>query len=142
MAKNTLRVEKVALRAVPAFDMRTRFLLGDGVSGFARLLDEIQIEDIRVAQDKLAALPLAQELAGSADMQVLFGDREAVVAPSNRLQALSSRLREIAKQENARAVAIAASNPAPQLMQLREAEPLCALDHHQRGVRHVDADFD
>ena len=37
---------------------------------------------------------------------------------------------------------LAAPHPAPQLMQLRQAEALGMLDHHHRGVRHVDADLD
>ena len=36
----------------------------------------------------------------------------------------------------------AAADPAAQLVQLRQAEALGVLDHHQRGVRHVDADLD
>ncbi len=36
----------------------------------------------------------------------------------------------------------AASDPAAQLMQLRQAEPLGMFDHHDGGFRHIDADFD
>ena len=37
---------------------------------------------------------------------------------------------------------LAAADAAAQLVQLRQAEPLGVLDHHQRRVRHVDADLD
>ena len=46
------------------------------------------------------------------------------------------------EQQHARALRGAAADAPAQLMQLREAEALGVLDHHQRRVRHVDADLD
>ena len=46
------------------------------------------------------------------------------------------------EQQQAHALGGAAADAAAQLVQLREAEALGVLDHHQRRVRHVDADLD
>ena len=34
------------------------------------------------------------------------------------------------------------ANPTPELMELGQPEPVCAVDHHHCGVGHVDAHFD
>ena len=49
--------------------------------------------------------------------------------------------RRLVEQQAGR-VAGAAADAAAQLMQLREAEALGVLDHHDGCFRHVDADFD
>jgi len=41
-----------------------------------------------------------------------------------------------------RRVSGAAADPSPQLMQLGKAKPLRMLDHHDRRLGHVDANFD
>src|SRR5678815_2686147 len=48
MAKNTLGVEKIALRAVPALDMRAGIGFGHGIDGFMRLPDHLLVEDIGI----------------------------------------------------------------------------------------------
>ena len=45
-------------------------------------------------------------------------------------------------QQHAHRFAAAAPDPPAQLVQLREAHALGVLDHHQRGIGHVDADLD
>ena len=40
------------------------------------------------------------------------------------------------------AVLTAAADPAPQLMQLRQSEPVGILDDHHRRIRHIDPHFD
>src|SRR2546423_1440857 len=45
-------------------------------------------------------------------------------------------------QEDAEALVHAAPDAAAQLVQLREPEAVGLLDHHEHGVRHVDADLD
>ena len=45
-------------------------------------------------------------------------------------------------EDAAEARMLAAADPPAKLVQLRQAEPLAALDRHQRGVGHVDAHFD
>ena len=37
---------------------------------------------------------------------------------------------------------ITPTDATSQLMELGEAKPLCALDHHDRGFWHIDAYFD
>ena len=49
--------------------------------------------------------------------------------------------RRLVEQDAARWLGAAPDAPA-QLVQLRQAEALGMLDHHDRGVRHVDADLD
>jgi hypothetical protein len=49
--------------------------------------------------------------------------------------------RRLVEQQAGR-LAGAAPDAAAQLVQLREAEALGVLDHHDRRVGHVDADFD
>ena len=56
-----------------------------------------------------------------------------------RLGGIGQRLLE---QQDAHALRGAAADAPAQLVQLREAEALGVLDHHQRRVGHVDADLD
>ena len=37
---------------------------------------------------------------------------------------------------------LSSSNPASQLMQLGQSEPVCIFHHHHRGIGHIDAHFD
>src|SRR2546429_8140814 len=75
------------------------------------------------AQQRHAALALAEILAGAAQPQVAARDLEAVRALVDRLQAFASALRERAGvEQDACAVARAAADAAAQLVQLREAE--------------------
>ena len=67
--------------------------------------------------------------------------------PSSVSRRISSRARAglaerpLVEQQAGRAPR-AAPDAAAQLMQLREAETLGVLDHHDRRLRHVDADLD
>ena len=45
-------------------------------------------------------------------------------------------------QQQTIALPVATAHASAQLMQLRETKPLGVLDHHDRRVGHVDADFD
>ena len=80
---------------------------------------------------------------GPADLEVAARDLEAVVGLEHRLQArLRVSRQRRAVEQHADARRRAAADPAAQLVQLRQAEALGVLDHHQRRVRHVDADLD
>ena len=90
-----------------------------------------------------AALARAEEFARTANPQVLPRDLEAVVVLVDHLQPLARRLRQrLLVEQDADARRRAAPDAAAQLVQLREAEALGVLDHHQRRVGHVDADLD
>jgi hypothetical protein len=63
------------------------------------------------------------------------------------LQALARRLAEppalrLAVHQHAGGRRRAAPHPPAQLVQLRQAEALGMLDHHQRGIGHVHPDLD
>src|SRR5436190_17859279 len=95
--------------------------------------------EVGEAQQRLAALPLAEVLAGPAQLEIALRDLEAVGAFEDHLQSRSRRLgQRLAVQHDARAIARAAADTAAQLVELCETEALGALDHHERSVRHVD----
>ena len=97
---------------------------------------------------QLAALRFAQQLAGAADLQVMRGEHEAGAQFLERFDGLEAlggiggqRLARRCEQIGVGAV-MRAADAAAQLVQLREAEPVRAVDHD--GIRggHVDAAFD
>src|SRR5262245_34819598 len=98
MAKNNSGVEQIPPGAVPALDMRSSGIFGHGLGRVMRLSDEIHIEDVRVAQYPLPALPLAKEFPRAADFQIVLGDREAIIALKNDLQPPACRIGQITVQ--------------------------------------------
>ena len=90
-----------------------------------------------------ARLARAEHVALAAQAQILLGDAEAVLGLAQDFDPRWRRLAErpLVEQQAARAAG-AAADPAAQLMQLREAEPLGVFDDHDRRLRHVDADLD
>src|SRR5205814_3534474 len=111
---------------------------------FDRLRDERGVAlQIREAQQRLAALPLAQILAGATQLEIALRDLETIGALEDDRQPVAGSLRQrVAEKQDAYAFARAAADAPAQLMQLREAEAFGTLDHHERGIGHVDADFD
>ena len=82
---------------------------------------------------------------GPAQLEVLLGDHEAVVALLHHRRAAPAPPRDGACRATSSTQvrrARAAPDPAAQLVQLRQAEALGVLDHHHRRVGHVDADLD
>jgi hypothetical protein len=67
--------------------------------------------------------------------------KPSVVSPSRAAGRAGGRQRRRV-QQHAHAGHRAAADPAAQLVQLRQAEALGVLDHHQAGVGHVHADLD
>ena len=74
--------------------------------------------------------------------------RRAISKPSVVSRIVSRRClatlaqRALIQQQAGTLAAEPAPDAAAQLVQLRQAEALGMLDHHQRGVRHIDTDFD
>ena len=68
--------------------------------------------------------------------------KPSLVSRIRASRALPVSRQHLAAQEQADALALAAPDAAAQLVELGEAEALGALDDHQRGVGHVDADLD
>src|SRR5687767_15572869 len=108
--------------------------------GTRRGLDEVPVPlEIGEAQERRATLPLAEKLARTAQLQVLARDLEAVGALVDHLEPLPRIALQLAVEKDADAFPRSAPDAATQLVQLRKPEALRALDHHERGVGHVDA---
>ena len=132
---------------VPAFHVRRsgRGVLRQQVSsGRPRPLDQGRIAlQIGEAQQRRARLPRAQELARPAHHKVSPRHLETVRRFVDHLQPLARHFgQRIVVQQDAEALLGATSHPAAQLVQLRQPESLGVFDHHQRRVRHIDADLD
>ena len=110
----------------------------------AGLLQQIAVaRQPRVPEVAAAALQLAQQVALAAHVEVDLGQVEAARVLDQRLQAAGAVLGRLGRlvQEAVRLLR-PAPDPAAQLVQLGEPEPVGVLDHHHGGVRHVDADLD
>ena len=95
------------------------------------------------AEQRHPALPRAQHFAAAPQSQVLFGDDESILGAAHDVQSLARRVRQrLAIEQDTRRLLCAASDPAAQLVQLRQPEALGMIDDHDGGVRHVDADLD
>src|SRR5699024_2251010 len=88
------------------------------------------------------ALASADKIAGAAQLEIAFGEDEAVVGGDHRLQAGAAVHRNVVGEKQAVAFTAAPPDATTELVKLGEAEPIGALDHHHRGVRDVDADLD
>src|SRR5688572_28336224 len=87
--------------------------------GTHRGLDEIPVPlEIGEAQERRAALPLAEELARTAQLQVLARDLEAVGALVDHLQPLPRIALQLAVEKDADALPRPAPDAAAQLVQL------------------------
>src|SRR6516225_10115968 len=89
------------------------------------------------------ALARAEELARTAQLQILLGDAESILGFPKDLQPRPRRLAErgLIEQKAGRA-GLAPADASAELVELGEAEALRMLDHHDRGGRHIDADLD
>ena len=87
-------------------------------------------------------LHIAEELSRTAQEQVFFSQREAVVYLFHPFQALPRLIAAAFGHEDAISLQIAAADAAPQLVELGQAEAFGAVDEHDRRVGDVDADFD
>ena len=95
--------------------------------------------ELQVAPARLA---LTEDLARTADLEVAFGELEAVRRLDHgRDPRRTVGRRRLGEQEASRSVRAAADATA-ELVQLEQPEAVGILDHHDRGVRDVDADLD
>src|SRR5688572_14470693 len=101
-----------------------RVFLDEALRGLRRLDDQLGVlVEPREAQQRVAALALAQQVPLAAQSQVELGELESVVVLVDRPEARPGRLGEpLAEQQDAFARARAAADAAAQLVQLREAE--------------------
>jgi len=116
--------------------------------GFAGPVEQARVGgQVGEAQERVARLARAEEFARPADLQVAPGDLEAVAGFLHGAQALLGGVADApavvggVEQHAGRRRCTAPDAPA-QLVQLREAEALGVLDHHERGVRHVHPHLD
>ena len=109
-----------------------------------RVLHELMIaNEITHAKRGHARLACAEEVAGTAKLQVALGDLETVGRLGERLQASPTLLRQrILIQQDAVRLMRAPADAASQLMKLRQPEAFGVLHEHDRGVCDVDANFD
>ena len=112
-----------------------------------RALEQFHVEREADLLD-LAALFLAQQLAGTADFEVVSREHESraeVLERLDRLEALGGIAghRVARRRDQVRVgLVVRAADPSAQLVQLREAEAVRTVDHDRVGGRDVDAAFD
>src|SRR5947207_10302690 len=89
--------------------------------GFDRLRDELAVAlEIREAQKRRAALPLAEVFARPAQLEVALRDVETTGAFEDDLQSCSRSVgKRLSVQQDAYALARATADPSAQLMELR-----------------------
>ena len=106
------------------------------VGSIARLFNQGGILfEIAEPKHRHAGLLFAQKFAGSAQLQISAGNFKAVGRFADDLEALPADVGKThVKEKHAGASASAASDAAPELMKLSEAEAFGMLDHHQGGV--------
>ena len=99
--------------------------------------------DTREPKAGQSALARAEHVAFATQAQIFFSNAKAVLGLAHdrepRFRGLPER--RLIEEQASRTRAATADAPA-QLMQLCETEALGVLDHHDRGGRHVHADFD
>ena len=84
-----------------------------------------------------------QRLAAAAEAEIGVGDDEAVLGVAQDQQPLAGgEAQPLVIEQHAVGGLAAAPDPAAQLVQLRQAEAVGVLDHHDGRLRHVDADLD
>ena len=89
-----------------------------------------------------AALTGAEEVTGAAELEVDFGEFEAVVVLFDGFEALAGVVGGVFGQEEAVALVGAAPDASAELVKLGEAESVGGFDHHYGGVGDVYANFD
>ena len=87
-------------------------------------------------------LARSEEVTGAPEPQVLLRDLETVSGLGHDLQPLPRLLVSVVGDQDAVGLMLPPPHPAPQLVELGEAEPLRVLDHHHRGVGHIHPHLD
>src|SRR6202022_3184048 len=117
----------------------------DGGRGFAfSSFEQLTIADeIRGLEAGHSSLTCAEEFSRAAKLEVEFGDLESVVGANQGIQPALSVFRNLSPgHEDAIGLGGAPADASAQLVKLGETEALCVLDHHNRGIGHIDSDFD
>jgi hypothetical protein len=96
----------------------------------------------------VTGLLVAEQLAGAADLHVVAGEREADAELAERFDGFKALERVALERVPARhhevrvGLVVRAADPPAQLVQLRQAEGVGAVDDDGIGGRHVDAALD
>src|SRR6185295_4397219 len=126
-------MDQLPFRAQPALDMgpcRRRVGLDQLRGSAACRLDEHAVAaQIGKAEQRVPALPLADVLAGSPQLEVVARDLEPVAVLAYHLEPRARGIRQaFPEKKDADAVARAAPDAPAQLVELRQAEALGAFD--------------
>src|SRR5580692_5859684 len=106
--------------------------------GVAEESDVTFVAQRRQSQIALALLPSAEQRALTPDAKVGLGQREAVGRGCNLGQSFVAVL---PAEEVAPARVLAPADTASELVELRDAEPVGALDDHDRRLGHVNTNL-
>src|SRR5690606_2925622 len=89
-----------------------------------------------------AMLLRAKQIAGSAHLEIKLGERETIRRLGKRREPLPTWLAQfVAYEHPAKTGMTAPPYATAQLVQLREAKPLCSRYGHHRGIGYVNAHF-
>ena len=97
------------------------------------------VADLEVRQTGLLT---AKDIPGTPQLQVPLGDFEAIIGLNHRLHPGLSLISLRVRQQEAVALPVATTNPAPQLVELGQAEAVGVVDDHHGGIRVIDPDLD
>src|SRR5882724_1784746 len=117
-------------------EYKGRFPLGD--------LKQLAVaNDVGHAKAGNAGLPGAEEFSGTAEFKIELGDLKPITRVDHGVEAALAFLGDFsAVHQNAVRLGGAPSNAPAKLMELRQAEAIGVLDHHDACVGNVDAYFD
>ena len=145
VVRDQCRQAQVDIRA--AAERILQFRLLTLLDGLDRPLQHIHVQGEADRLD-LSALAFTEQFTGAADFQVMGGQGEAgpqVLCGGNGFQALFRIAGELASgrgQQVGIGLVVTAADPSAQLVQLRQAELVGALDDDGIGAGHVDAGLD
>ena len=126
-------------RGHPAVGVEQRLGMRSRPDGQLAMLGDLERRDPEARE---AALGETEDVALLAQLEVLLGELEPVVRLDDRAQARHRDLVGRVGHQDAERFDAAAPDPAAQLVELGQAEPVGALDDHHRRGRHVDPDLD
>src|SRR5437588_2981722 len=121
---------------------QVRVVLQPGGGGIASARVHGEVEQVGDAHLGETVLAQAGEVSGATQPEVELGELEAARSGGDGAEPLGTGIVGAALEEQAGRGVLAAADPAAELMELGDAEPLRALDEHDRRVGDVDADLD
>lgn len=115
----------------------------EGVGVATGFFEDVAIaEEIGDAERRETVLAGAEDIAWAADLEIDFGQLEAVGGADEGFETLARVVGLRIAEDAAEAGILAAADAAAKLVELGEAETMAAFDGHERGVGDVDAHFD